>query len=76
MAIAKGKESTEGSFKRYIGIAPCFIKGVNPDKAHLESIYGEQDKEPSYVGEVEVTEGDTKEKIEKSREKKNQRYSE
>lgn len=60
MAIAKGKESTEGSFKRYIGIAPCFIKGVNPDKAHLESIYGEQDKEPSYVGEVEVTEGDTK----------------
>ena len=29
MAIAKGKESTEGDFKRYIGVAPCFIKGLN-----------------------------------------------
>lgn len=61
MAIAKGKESTEGDFKRYIGVAPCFIKGLNPTKAQLEEIYGNPlDKEPEYVGEVEVTEGDNK----------------
>ena len=61
MAIAKGKESTEGDFKRYIGVAPCFIKGLNPTKAQLEEIYGNpQDKEPEYVGEVEVTEGESK----------------
>lgn len=61
MAIAKGKESVDGDFKRYIGVAPCFIKGLNPTKAQLEEIYGNpQDKEPEYVGEVEVTEGSNK----------------
>ena len=61
MAVAKGKESTEGNFKRYIGVAPCFIKGLNPSKAELEKIYGNtQDKEPQYVGEVEVTENGNK----------------
>ena len=61
MAIAKGKESTEGDFKRYIGVAPCFIKGLNPSKANLEEIYGNSlDKEPEYIGEVEVTEGANK----------------
>ena len=61
MAIAKGKESTEGDFKRYIGVAPCFIKGLNPNKAQLEEIYGNPlDKEPEYVGTVEVTEGTNK----------------
>lgn len=61
MAIAKGKESTEGDFKRYIGIAPCYIKGLNPNKAQLEEIYDNQlDKEPEYVGEVEVNEGANK----------------
>ena len=61
MAIAKGKESIENEFKRYIGVAPCFIKGINPTKAQLEAIYGNtQDKEPEYVGEVEVTEGGVK----------------
>lgn len=61
MAIAKGKESTEGDFKRYIGIAPCYIKGLNPNKAQLEEIYDNQlDKEPEYVGEVEVNEGTNK----------------
>lgn len=61
MAIAKGKESTEGDFKRYIGVAPCFIKGLNPNKVQLEEIYGSpQEKEPVYVGEVEVTEGTNK----------------
>lgn len=61
MAVARGKESTEGDFKRYMGVAPCFIKGINPNKAQLEEIYGNtQDKEPEYVGEVEVTEGTAK----------------
>jgi hypothetical protein len=56
MAIAKGKESTEGAdFKRYIGVAPCFIKSVNPTKAELEKIYGSTlEKEPEYKGEVEA----------------------
>lgn len=61
MAIAKGKESTENDFKRYIGVAPCFIKGLNPSKAEIEAIYGNTlEKAPEYVGEVEVTEGETK----------------
>lgn len=57
MALAKGKESTEGTaeFKRYIGIAPCFIQAVNPDKLTLEKVYGRTlEAEPDYVGEVEV----------------------
>lgn len=61
MAVAKGKESTEGDFKRYTGVAPCFIKGVNPTKKQLEEIYeNSQDKDPVYIGEVEVTEGDNR----------------
>ena len=61
MAIARGKESTEGDFKRYIGVAPCFIKRLNPTKAEIEAIYGNTlEKAPEYVGEVEVTDGDTK----------------
>lgn len=58
MAIAKGRETVESSFKRYIGVAACYIKAVNPDKAKLEEFYGSQDKEPEYVGEVEVNDGD------------------
>lgn len=59
MAIAKGKESTEGtSFVRYIGVAPCFVKTVNPTKEEMESIFNTQlEKAPEYIGEVEVTEG-------------------
>lgn len=55
-AIAKGKESTEGTeVKRYIGIAPCFIQAVNPDKLTLEKIYDRTlEEEPNYVGEVDV----------------------
>lgn len=61
MAVAKGKESTEGDLKRYTGVAPCFIKGVNPTKKQLEEIYeNSQDKDPVYIGEVEVTEGDNR----------------
>jgi cell division protein ZapA (FtsZ GTPase activity inhibitor) len=56
MAIAKGKESTDAvEIKRYTGVAPCFVKAVNPTKAELEAIYGNTvEQEPNYVGEVDV----------------------
>lgn len=65
MAIAAGKASSEGSeFKRYIGVAPCFIKGLNPTKKELETLYGnDQENEPNYVSEVEVQDGDNKVKV-------------
>ena len=56
MAIAKGKESTEGAVvKRYIGVAPVTVLAVNPTKAELEKIYDtEIEKEIEYIGETEV----------------------
>lgn len=49
--IAKGKESVEGAgYKRYIGIAPCFVKAVNPTKAELELLLNTQlENEPEYI---------------------------
>ena len=39
MAFATGQESKEGgSVKRYIGVAPVFILGVNPSKEELEEL--------------------------------------
>ena len=63
MAIAAGRESTEGSaVKRYIGVAPVFVISVNPSKEELEKIYGvEIEKDPEYLGEMEV--GDDKHKV-------------
>ena len=56
MAFAAGKESTEGSaIKRYTGVAPVYILGVNPNKAELEKLYNTQiENTPEYIGEVEV----------------------
>ena len=56
MALAKGKESSEGGeFKRYTGVAPCYIQAVNPNKLTLEKVYErELEEDPSYVGEVEI----------------------
>lgn len=67
MAFAKGNESTEGSVvKRYYGVAPVFILGVNPNKAELEKIYNTSlDNAPEYVGEVEV--GEDKHKVQNVR---------
>lgn len=54
MAIAKGKESVDGSFKRYIGIGSCFVRSINPSKAELEKIYGTSlENEPEYLGTTE-----------------------
>ena len=39
MAIAKGKETQDVEFKRFIGVASCYIKGVNPTKKELEEGY-------------------------------------
>lgn len=64
MAIAKGQVSKEGgeSFKRYIGVAPVFILGVNPNRAELEKLYNTTlEKDPAYVGEGEV--GPDKKKV-------------
>lgn len=56
MAIARGNESKEAQeFKRYIGVAPVFIKAVNPDKAQHESLFNTQLEEaPNYLGKIEV----------------------
>lgn len=56
MAFAKGSESTDGTIvKRYTGVAPCFVVGVNPNKEELEKIYNTTiDTVPEYRGSVDV----------------------
>lgn len=56
MAIARGNESKEAQeFKRYIGVAPVFIKAVNPDKKEHEALFNTTLEEaPNYLGSVEV----------------------
>lgn len=56
MAFARGNKSVdEVEIKRYIGIAPVYVLAVNPNKAELEKLYNTtMDKEPEYLGEVEV----------------------
>lgn len=56
MAFSKGTESKEATgFKKYIGVAPCFVKAVNPTKEEFEKIFDTQlDEKPSYLGTVDV----------------------
>jgi hypothetical protein len=56
MAVSRGQESTEGAVRKlFIGIGSSYILGVNPSKAELEKLYGRtQDKDPEYLGSVEV----------------------
>lgn len=56
MAFAKGKETTEATeFKRYYGVAPVRIKGVNMSKAELEALYERSfDNDPVYVADKEI----------------------
>lgn len=56
MAIARGKESTGGSsYKRYIGVAPCYVRSVNPTKEEMEKFFNTTlDNAPEYIGEQEV----------------------
>lgn len=62
MAVARGKESGEGtSIKRYTGVAPCFVRMVNPCKEDMEKAFGVTlENAPEYVGEQEVDENGTK----------------
>lgn len=66
MAFASGKESTEVSIKRYIGVAPVFVLSVNPNKAEMEKLFSTTLEEaPNYVGETEV--GEDKHKVANAR---------
>jgi len=51
LTIGKTKESTEvQEFKKYIGVGSSYVLAVNPNKAELEKIYGnEQANEPEYL---------------------------
>lgn len=61
MAFSKGKESTEGDFKRYIGVGSVFVLGVSPNKETLEKLYERDfENDPEYIKEVEIGEGDNK----------------
>lgn len=54
MAIKIGKQSEEGVFKLYKGIAAVNVLAVNPNKAELESLTGRTyDEEPVYRGKDE-----------------------
>lgn len=54
MAVKIGKESVEGSFKMYKGMAAFNIVAVNPTKAELEALTGrELENEPEYVGKTD-----------------------
>lgn len=59
MGFSRGKESKEGSaVKRYIGIAPVKVLGVNPTKEELEKMYdADIQNEPSYIGESDIQVG-------------------
>ena len=63
MAFSKGAVSTEGNaVKRYVGVAPVFVLGVNPNKEELERLYNTQlENAPEYLSEVEV--GEDKHKV-------------
>ena len=51
MAIAKGNETKEVSFKRYTGIGNVNVLAVNPTKAELAKLGREVEEEPVYVTE-------------------------
>lgn len=51
LTVSKTKESTEGGFKRYIGVASSFVLAVNPPKKQLDELMGfESQNEPEYIG--------------------------
>lgn len=54
MAVKVGKESVEGSFKMYKGMAAFNIVAVNPAKAELEALTGRDiENDPEYVGKTD-----------------------
>ena len=64
MAFASGSESKENVRKLYKGIAPVFVRAVNPNKAVLSSFYGvDIEEDPVYMGETEIGNDDNKKKV-------------
>lgn len=61
MAIARGNESKEAQeFKRYTGVAPVFIKAINPNKKEYEVLFNTTlDEAPNYLGTVEDQDGNS-----------------
>lgn len=61
MAISKGNESKEAQeFKRYSGVAPVYIKAVNPNKKEHEALFNTTlDEAPKYVDTKEDQNGNT-----------------
>lgn len=61
MAIARGNESKEAQeFKRYTGIAPVFIRAINPDKKEHEALFNTfLEETPKYVDSKEDQDGTT-----------------
>lgn len=61
MAIARGNESKEAQeFKRYTGVAPVFIKAINPNKKEHEVLFNTTlDEAPNYLGTVEDQDGNS-----------------
>lgn len=54
MAVKVGKESVEGSFKMYKGMAAFNIVAVNPTKAELEALTGREiENDPEYIGKTD-----------------------
>ena len=51
MAIAKGNETKEVSFKRYTGIGNVNVLAINPTKAELAKLGREVEEEHVYVTE-------------------------
>ena len=55
MAFASGSESKENVRKLYKGVAPVFVRAVNPNKTVLSSFYGvDIEEDPVYTGETEI----------------------
>lgn len=56
MAYSSGKESSEGiDIKRYIGVAPVFVIGVNPNNEELSKLYGfDIENIPEYTSNIEI----------------------
>lgn len=56
LAIGETQESTESGaseFKRYIGLAGCYVLAVNPTKEKLDELQGYESAAPVYTGEDE-----------------------
>ena len=54
MAVKVGKESVEGNYALYKGVAALNILAVNPNKAELSELTGKDiEEEPQYVSQTE-----------------------